>query len=107
MSLWVRLTEIKPTDVFELNTTHNLNRMASAAGIYQHIWRPEELGIKKAAQLIEPLTHGYRLLKLTPEAFRVYESPNGWGRYDDLCKFVWSYLQACIDNPNADVHVTR
>lgn len=34
-----------PQDVFWANITHNLGRMADEAGIYKHLWRPEEIGM--------------------------------------------------------------
>jgi signal transduction histidine kinase len=34
--------------LFVSNITHNLNIMADKAGIYQHLWRPEEIGIKRS-----------------------------------------------------------
>ena len=39
---------------YSSNITHNLGAMAREAGIYEACWRPEEIGITKAAQLIEP-----------------------------------------------------
>lgn len=41
------------------NITHNLNSMAGAAGIYQHLWRPEEVGVTKARQLIRAADERY------------------------------------------------
>ena len=55
MSLDVSITRIQPTGVFTSNITHNLGKMAEAAGIYKHLWCPEEIGITKAKQLIQPL----------------------------------------------------
>ena len=52
MSLDVTLTAVRPTEVYSANITHNLGLMAEEAGIYQPLWRPEELGIKTAAGLI-------------------------------------------------------
>lgn len=58
MSLDVHLTKVMPTEVFGSNITHNLGEMAEEAGIYKHLWRPEEIGITKADQLIAPLREG-------------------------------------------------
>lgn len=52
MSLDITLRAVRPVDVFSSNITHNLNAMAEAAGIYRQIWRPEEIGIKTAVELI-------------------------------------------------------
>jgi len=48
MSLDVYLMKTMPTSVYDANITHNLGAMAEAAGIYKHLWRPEEIGITKA-----------------------------------------------------------
>lgn len=109
MSLDVSL-KVPPTKwvtVYEGNITHNLNAMAQGAGIYMELWRPEEMGITKAGQLIEPLTRGLKLLKSDPERFKRFNAPNGWGTYRDLVGFVERYLDACIENPDARVEVSR
>lgn len=94
-------------EVFEYNITHNLNNMAEAAGIYQCLWRPEEIGITKAHQLIEPLRQGLHELKLNPDLYKQFNPKNGWGSYDGLVKFVEAYLNACYEYPDADVNVSR
>lgn len=40
--------ELTRLDLFEWNITHNLGKMANEAGIYQHMWGPEELDIYEA-----------------------------------------------------------
>ena len=107
MSLDVTLTAVRPTEVFSGNITHNLGKMAEAAGIYQCMWRPEELNITKAQDLIVPLALGLSKLKSNPDEFRQYDSPNGWGKYENLVNFVEQYLQACIANPDANVSAWR
>lgn len=92
---------------YSANITHNLNAMADAAGIYKQIWRPEEIGITKAAQLIEPLRSGLALLKSDPKKFQSFNPKNGWGAYEFFVPFVESYLIACEQNPEADVKVWR
>ena len=94
-------------DIYDANITHNLNRMATEAGIYQHLWRPDEIGIKKAKDLIIPLEDGLVLLKSDPERFEAFNPPNGWGDYDGLVRFVRNYLTACRQHPNAEVSVWR
>jgi hypothetical protein len=51
MSLDVSITRTQPTCVYDANITHNLGAMAKAAGIYMHLWRPDEIGIKTASEL--------------------------------------------------------
>ena len=40
--------ETETNEVYSANITHNLNTMADEAGIYKHLWRPDEIKITKA-----------------------------------------------------------
>lgn len=97
----------QPRETFSWNITHNLGQMAGAAGIYHHLWRPEELGVTKAKELIDPLEKGLALLKSEPDRFKKLNPENGWGSYDGLVAFVESYLTACRKDPEAAVGVSR
>lgn len=94
-------------EVYWGNITHNLGEMASQAGIYMHLWRPEEIGVTKAVQLIEPLTDGLERLVSCPHRFIAFNPANGWGSYDGFIAFVANYLNACRTYPEADVRVSR
>ncbi len=107
MSLDVYLTRVQETEVYGANITHNLGPMASEAGIYEALWRPEEIGISKAKQLIKPLTKGLKLLKSDPARFEAFNSPNGWGTYRHFVPFVERYLEACKEYPDAAVKASR
>lgn len=107
MSLDVYLTRVQSTCVYAANLTHNLAKMAYEAGIYKHLWRPDEIGITKAEQLIEPLRVGLALLKSDPERFKKFDAENGWGLYIHFVPFVENYLQACEKYPDAEVSVSR
>jgi len=93
--------------VFSNNITHNLNTMASEAGIYQHLWRPEELEIKYARDLIDPLTEGLKKMKDDPEYHKTFNSSNGWGMYKYFVPWVEDYLNACIEHPDALIEISR
>jgi len=107
MSLDVYLRRLQPSLVYEANITHNLNSMADEAGIYYHLWRPEEVGVTKAEQLIEPLTIGLAQLRADPEHFKKFNSSNGWGMYENFVPWVARYLEACREYPDADVEAFR
>lgn len=94
-------------EVYSANITHNLNRMAGEAGIYQHLWEPDELGIMIAKQLIEPLRSGLELLKSDPDRFKEFNPSNGWGDYDGLVRFVEKYLKVCEKYPDAEIYASR
>lgn len=94
-------------DLYSANITHNLARMADAAGIYQALWRPEEIGITLADQLVKPLEDGLTLLRSDPDRFKAFNPDNGWGDYDGLVGFVEKYLEACRQHPAATVSAYR
>lgn len=108
MSLDVYLTDPTTGDeVFSANVTHNLNTMAEAAGIYKHLWRPDEIGITTAAELVQPLTDGLRLLVENPARFEALNPPNKWGSWEGFVPWVARYLEACREHPAATVRVSR
>lgn len=92
---------------YSANITHNLGRMAEEAGIYKHLWRPDELGITKARELIEPLCIGLELMRREPERFRAMNPENGWGSYAGFVPWIQGYLDACCRFPEAEVSVSR
>lgn len=95
------------TCVYEANITHNLSKMADAAGIYKHLWRPEEIGVTKAGELIAPLTDGLGRLKSDPAKYEQFNASTGWGLYKHFVPFVEQYLRACEQYPNALISVSR
>ena len=98
----------KETEVlYQANITHNMCEMAEHAGIYMALWRPEEIGITKASQLVKPLQDGIELMKSDPDCFKKFNPSNGWGSYDIFIKWVERYLSACKQYPDADVSVSR
>ncbi len=94
-------------EVYSANITHNLGKMADAAGIYDCLWRPDENGITKARQLIDPLTEGLWKLRQNREYYETFNAVNGWGLWENFVPFVAKYLAACEKWPDADVSVSR
>lgn len=92
---------------FSANITHNLTRMAREAGIYKAVWRPEECGITKAKHLIPVLRNAIEEMKTNPDGFKIFDSPNGWGLYENFLPWLERYLAACIRMPKAKVWVSR
>ena len=101
------LAEGESDVVFSANVTHNLSQMAAEAGIYVYLWRPDEIGITKARQLIEPLQAGLCLMKSDPARFQRHNPKNGWGTYEGFIQWIDQYLMACEELPDADVGVSR
>ena len=94
-------------ELYWSNITHNLNKMADKAGIYKHLWRPDELGIKKAKKLIKPLEEGLKKMKSNRKFCEQYNATNGWGLYEHFVPWVEEYLAACKKFPDSDVVVSR
>jgi hypothetical protein len=107
MSLDVTLTAVREVDVFEANITHNLNKMAIEAGVYTYLWNPTKCGIVHAAQLIAPLNAGVKRMKENPAYFKQFNAKNGWGTYENFVPWIEKYIQACEENPDAKVLVSR
>jgi len=107
MGLSISLIENKPTVIYDDSITHNLVDMAKAANLYYVLWRPQELQIEVAADLIKPLQLGLKNLTTDPEKFKAMNHPNGYGKYEELVNLVQKYLSACRENPEAKVEVWR
>ncbi len=107
MSLDVYLTVVKPTEVYSANITHNLGKMANLVGLYLPLWRPDEIGVTTAKQLIPLLRDGLaKLIDQRQEAEKLNPS-NGWGSYEGLLNFTRAYLVACEGNPDAAIEISR
>jgi len=107
MSLDVHLENEAGEELYSRNITHNLGKMAGEAGIYECLWRPDEHDITQARQIIEPLAAGVALLATQKARFEEFNAPNGWGLWEHFLLFCADYLQACRDNPDALVKVSR
>jgi len=103
MSLDIFLEETQIVEVYWRNITHNLGVMAMECGLYDPLWRPYEIGYKKASDLIGPIIQGLSELESYPDKYKKLNPENGWGDYDGLVEFAREYLKACQEHPNADV----
>jgi hypothetical protein len=107
MSLDVYLEDENGTRLYSANITHNLCAMAEEAGIYMVLWRPEEIGITRAGEVIGPLTSGLHLMVEQPARFRALDPVNGWGSWEGFVPWCALYLEACRKHPDALVNVSR
>lgn len=107
MSLDISLRKMQMVDVHSQNITHNLTGMAAAAGIYEALWRPDEVGIRLARDLIEPLESGLAKLKADPAHFKTMNPENGWGSYEAFIPWIETLLAACREHPDAEVKAWR
>lgn len=107
MSLDFSLSRVQETEVFSANITHNLGKMAEAAGLYYALWRPEEIPVTTASELIPILEKGLEDLKARPEYYAQFNSENGWGMYEHFVPFVEEVLEACKKYPDAKPDANR
>lgn len=94
-------------EVYSTNITHNLNKMAKAAGIYRCLWRPDENGIDYAKEIIESLKSAISRMENRPDIYKEYNAQNGWGIYDDFLPWLKQLLVACEAHPYARIIVSR
>lgn len=97
---------------FSSNITHNLGEMASQIIIgdftlYHYLWRPQDINVSRASQLITPLHNGILELKINKEKYEAFNAPNGWGTHVNFVPFIQDYLDACIKYPEAEIEVSR
>jgi hypothetical protein len=119
MSLDVDLMVTQPCSIYSANITHNLTKMASEVKygiewvgegeltLYDVLWRPDEHGFKYARDIANLLDIGWNILISKPDYFMTFNPDNGWGSYEGLEKFVYKYRNACWDNPDAELSVSR
>ena len=114
MSLDVDLMVMQPISVYSRNITHNLNEMASQVVVdennltlYDILWKPEEYGFTHARTIVGYLDEGWNILMSDPEFFKQFDPENGWGSYEGLCDFVYTYKNACRDNMDAELEVSK
>lgn len=93
--------------VWSANITHNVNDMAAIVGAYHYLWRPENVGVVRAADNIENLRRSLGMMYLNYERMKAMNPENGWGDVNGLIDFTKEYLDACIKYPDAIIEVSR
>lgn len=114
MSLDLDLIVIEPHSVFDINITHNLNNMAKALGVYEILWRPEELAEKAGVDkiyvknFIKPINEAIEELTSNIDYYQEKYGPeNGWGSAEVLLEDLRKIRQAIEDNPNGYFEASR
>jgi hypothetical protein len=93
--------------LYEANITHNLGKMAKEAGFYQALWRPEEIGITKAKELEPYIRKGVQEMVEKPDYYEQFNSPNGWGTYDNFLPWLVKLNRALKKYPEAFIEASR
>lgn len=119
--------EPRREELYSANITHNLNKMADEAGLYEALWRPyklkpgydipeddhkaereyEEANPVRAHEIIEIIEKGLADMKARPKHYEKFNSPNGWGLYKDFVPWIERYLEALKEFPEAQVVCDR
>jgi hypothetical protein len=113
MSLDVSLMVTQPVVAYTSNITHNLGKMAlevhleCGLTLYDVLWRPEEHNLLHAKDIAGLLDEAWNTLLADPYHYWQFNPKNGWGNYDGLVNFVYSYRNACWDSPEAEIMVYR
>jgi hypothetical protein len=68
----------------------------------QELIDPRGEWTKKRDRLCQEL-----LTHLDDERFIALNPPNGWGSYEGFVPWIWRYIDACCEYPDADVSVSR
>ena len=126
MSLTIYLLDNNGKLIWSKNITHNLNKMAEAAGLYEALWCPyrlsnqyssfmtyeEEMSLEnrlqiKAKDIYDYVKKGHRELTENPEKYTKYNPLNGWGSYETLVEFVFDYMTVLFLYPEAIIKCER
>jgi hypothetical protein len=119
--------EPRREEVYSANITHNLNKMADEAGIYNALWRPyqlkpeynipeddlqaeykfEEDNPVRAYEIIDIIEKGLEDMKARPKHYEKFNSSNGWGMYHNFIPWIEEYLKALKEFPEAQVVCDR
>lgn len=96
-------------EVWEHDITHNLGRMARHVGLYDPMWRPEEMvpPVTTSDEALPLLVAGLDSLRARVAEVRQYEPPNGWGTVVDLLLMAERYIEACRQFPKARIWTWR
>ena len=93
--------------VFHGNITHNLGKMAKHVGVYNHLWKPDDVGVIYANELIFPLRKGIHQMKINPDKYKEFNPDNGWGTYENLLELMENYLNKCYEYPDSIIQISR
>lgn len=112
--------------LFWANITHNLGKMADEADIYEALWRPyrlhkdykhfniyeDEIDFEEsvniyAKDIIDIVEKGLKKMKENPQHYTKFNSPNGWGTYENFVPWIEKYLEALKKYPESKVLVDR
>lgn len=104
MSLDIYITDIIRTTVFDGNITHNLVPMWEEAGCYEALY---DSSGKKARSILPKLKRALKAIQADPDKYKVLEPANGWGTYESAINFLEKVIEACKNNPNGELYISK
>jgi hypothetical protein len=90
--------------LYTSNCTHNLTAMFGAAGVYEILWRGDDL---IAGEQVVALETGLADMRARPDFFRTFNPKNKWGDYEGALAFLSSFVAACREHPTAILSCSR
>lgn len=91
-------------EVWSANITHNVARMARAAGLYDVMWDSND---KKSRDIKPLLILGIKELKDNPEKYKAMNPSNGWGSYEHLLFCAENFLSQIKKYPASEISSSR
>ena len=104
MSLDISLFEKIEAEVVNKNITHNLGPMWKEAGIYEALYESEG---KKAKEVLPILKKGLLKMIEDPEHYRKFDSPNGWGLYENAVPWLFNLIEQFEKHPEGIIRISR
>lgn len=103
----IKVNTYETDEFWHGNITHNLNKMAMQCpsfdpdySLYNLLWRDEPINDLNPYFYIDRLISCLGNLENNPDYYKQFNPENGWGTYEQLVKFVKSFVIALIDMPN-------
>jgi hypothetical protein len=88
----------------QLPTLKGSYELASAVSLFLHLWKPETVSVKRAEQLIKPLSEGLHRLTVKGSSQWVVGDVT-YETYYRMTDLVRQYLEACQKYPYAGIEV--
>lgn len=104
MSLDIRLMAVGETEVSGKNITHNLTDMWKALGIYDALYNSAG---KTAKEVLPILEEGLQKMRKDPHEYKKYDSPNGWGLYENALPWLAELVADFAEYPDGVIDISK
>lgn len=90
--------------LYSCNITHNISKMWRESGCYNVIYSDNQIPSEEAIPVLKNALEYFNKNKKTLEKFN---SPNGWGNYDNAHNFLSNLLNECIKRPKTILFIDK